>query len=215
MKHIRAIIFDLDGVICFTDHYHYLAWKTVADKLKIEFDERINDRLRGVSRMESLEIILEKYDGVLTLNEKAVLAEEKNEVYRALLSHMNPSDVAEEVKSTLKTLKEAGIKLAIGSSSKNAGFILKQIKLTSMFDVVSDGNNISKSKPDPEVFIKAAESLGMSPGECLVVEDAEAGIEAAKAGGFIAVGIGAAIHGCKLCDYRLQSFKSLIELTGK
>ena len=177
----QGIIFDLDGVICSTDQYHYLAWKALADRLGIYFDESINNRLRGVSRMASLEIILERYDGALTDAEKEAAATEKNELYRKLLAQMSPADLAPEVKETLDALRQKGLLLAIGSSSKNARFILGQIGLGYYFDKISDGTNISRSKPDPEVFLKAAEFLGLEPGVCLVVEDAKAGIEAARA----------------------------------
>ena len=181
----KAILFDLDGVICSTDEYHYRAWKVLADKLNAPFDRTINNRLRGVSRMASLEIILETYTGPeLSEEEKVALATEKNEIYRESLKEMSPVDLSDEVRETLDALRAKGLKLAIGSSSKNTPFILKQIGLEGYFDAVSDGNNISRSKPDPEVFLLAADKLGVSPAKSLVVEDADAGIEAAKAGGF-------------------------------
>ena len=180
---IKGLIFDLDGVLVFTDKFHYQAWKTMADELGVYFDETINHRLRGVSRMDSLEIILERYEGPdLSLREKEKLAEKKNEIYRTLLESMTPDDVTKEVRDTLTKLREKGYKLAIGSSSKNAKFILEKVELKDAFDAISDGNNITKSKPDPEVFLKAAEYLGLPPKACMVVEDAEAGIEAAKKG---------------------------------
>ena len=148
----QGIIFDLDGVICHTDKYHYQAWKKLADKLGVYFDEVINNRLRGVSRMESLNIILEKCDRELTIQEKEACAEEKNEIYKELLKNMTTEDLSWEVRETLEQLREKGLKLAIGSSSKNAGFILERIGLGDFFDAVSDGNNITFSKPDPEVF---------------------------------------------------------------
>lgn len=160
----KGIIFDLDGVICHTDKYHYQAWKKLADKLGIYFDEKINNRLRGVSRMESLEIILEKSDKTYDEQEKIRFAEEKNSLYKELLQKMTPEDLSQEVKTTLEQLKEKGFKLAIGSSSKNAKFILERIGLSEFFDAVSDGNNITQSKPSPEVFLKAAEYLGLEPG---------------------------------------------------
>lgn len=188
---IKGLIFDLDGVLVFTDKFHYQAWKTMADELGVYFDETINHRLRGVSRMDSLEIILERYEGPdLSLREKEKLAEKKNEIYRTLLESMTPDDVTKEVRDTLTKLREKGYKLAIGSSSKNAKFILEKVELKDAFDAISDGNNITKSKPDPEVFLKAAEYLGLPPKACMVVEDAEAGIEAAKKGGMYAAGIG-------------------------
>lgn len=208
---MKAFIFDLDGVLVFTDKYHYKAWKKLADRLSIYFDETINNRLRGVSRMESLEIILERSEKEYTEEEKAAFAEEKNATYRELLSEMTPSDVTEEVRSTLKTLRERGHKLAIGSSSKNTKFILERVNLTDQFDAISDGTNITRSKPDPEVFLKAAEFLSESPENCIVVEDAYAGIDAAKAAGMTAVGIGDASSYDK-ADVKIQSFSELLNL---
>ena len=205
----KAVIFDLDGVICFTDKYHYLAWKKMADGMGIYFDETINNRLRGVSRMESLEIILERCDKELTQEEKQALAEEKNKTYVELLGQMTEKDLSSEVKETLDSLRKSGLKLAIGSSSKNAKFILERLGLKDYFDAVSDGTNISKSKPDPEVFIKAAEFLHMAPADCLVVEDAKAGVEAAKAGGFDSAGLGEAAES-EAVTHAMNSFSDLI-----
>ena len=207
----KGIIFDLDGVICHTDKYHYQAWKKLADKLGIYFDEKINNRLRGVSRMESLEIILEKSDKTYDEQEKIRFAEEKNSLYKELLQKMTPEDLSQEVKTTLEQLKEKGFKLAIGSSSKNAKFILERIGLSEFFDAVSDGNNITQSKPSPEVFLKAAEYLGLEPGACLVVVDAEAGLQAAVNGGMDCAGIGDA-SGSSLATYKLNSFKDLLNV---
>jgi len=186
----KGIIFDLDGVICSTDEYHYLAWKALADQLGIGFDRQINNRLRGVSRMESLHIVLEKSDKAYTDAEKAQFAEIKNALYRELLGQMTEADLSDEVRDTLNALRGKGSKLAIGSSSKNTPFILERIGLSGYFDAVSDGNNITRSKPDPEVFLKAAQMLGLPPAECLVVEDAHAGVEAAVTGGFECAAIG-------------------------
>lgn len=205
----KAVIFDLDGVICFTDKYHYLAWKKMADGMGIYFDETINNRLRGVSRMESLEIILERCDKELTQEEKQALAEEKNKTYVELLGQMTEKDLSSEVKETLDSLRKSGLKLAIGSSSKNAKFILERLGLKDYFDAVSDGTNISKSKPDPEVFIKAAEFLHMAPADCLVVEDAKAGVEAARAGGFDSAGLGEAAES-EAVTHAMNSFRDLI-----
>lgn len=209
---IKAIIFDLDGVIVSTDLYHYQAWKKMADKIGVYFDEKINERLRGVSRMASLEIILEKYQGPApTLVEKESWAEEKNAIYRKLLNNMTANDVSEDVRSTLSKLSRRGYKLAIGSSSKNAKLILEKIGLTSAFDFISDGTNITNSKPNPEVFIKAAEGLAVKPSECLVVEDAVSGIDAAKAGGMYAAGIASAAK-YENVDLALDNLKDLLNL---
>ncbi len=207
----KGIIFDLDGVICSTDKYHYLAWKQMADSIGVYFDENINNRLRGVSRMESLEIILEKYNGNLSQEEKQELAEKKNEIYRELLKQMTTKDLTKEVKETLDKLRGSGKKLAIGSSSKNAKFILRQIGLGDYFDAVSDGTNITKSKPAPEVFIKAAEYLALNSEECLVVEDAKAGIIAAHDGGFKSAGIGEAAVS-EFVTYPLETFSDLLKI---
>ncbi|MBQ8428009.1 MAG: beta-phosphoglucomutase, partial [Clostridia bacterium] len=187
---MKGFIFDLDGVIVSTDKYHYLAWKKMADDEGIYFDEVINDRLRGVSRMHSLEIILEKATMTYTDDEKVALATKKNDIYRESLQALTPSDRLAGVTETLAALREKGYKLAIGSSSKNTPVILEKIGYAGYFDAVSDGNNITRSKPDPEVFIKAAEFLGLAAEDCYVVEDAEAGVDAAKAGGFTAIGVG-------------------------
>lgn len=212
---IKGLIFDLDGVLVFTDKFHYQAWKTMADELGVYFDETINHRLRGVSRMDSLEIILERYEGPdLSLREKEKLAEKKNEIYRTLLESMTPDDVTKEVRDTLTKLREKGYKLAIGSSSKNAKFILEKVELKDAFDAISDGNNITKSKPDPEVFLKAAEYLGLPPKACMVVEDAEAGIEAAKRGGMYAAGIGEAAKSIN-ADESLKTFSELVDIVDK
>lgn len=206
-----AIIFDLDGVICHTDQYHYEAWKAIANKLNIPFDENINNRLRGVSRMESFNIILEKYDDVMAEEDKVKYAEEKNNIYKKLLENMSETDLSIEVKKTLVELRNRGIKLAIGSSSKNAKFILNQIGLGNFFDAISDGNNIINSKPDPEVFLKAAEYLHLPAEKCLVVEDAVAGLEAAIAGGMDSCAIGDAVSSYK-ANYNLVSFDDLIKV---
>lgn len=208
---MKAIIFDLDGVICHTDEYHYQAWKAMADGLGIHFDREINNRLRGVSRMASLDIVLEKYNGTLSQAEKEALATQKNERYKALLKQMSPADLSEEVRSTLDALRGRGYKLAIGSSSKNAPFILQQLGLGGYFDAVSDGNNITHSKPDPEVFVKAAQLLCTACADCLVVEDAVAGARAGHAGGMQVACVGDAARE-KAGDYNLTSFRELLEV---
>lgn len=209
---MKAFIFDLDGVIVFTDCFHYQAWKKIADQMGIYFDEEINNRLRGVSRMDSLDIILERYGGEpLSKEKKEMLADEKNAFYRSLLENMTPADVKQEVRDTLKELRCRGFKLSLGSSSKNAKFILERVGMLDAFDAISDGTNISKSKPDPEVFLKGAEFLGVEPAECVVVEDALAGIDAAKAGNMMAAGIGEA-RDYEKTDYRLDTFSDLLQI---
>lgn len=187
---IKAAIFDLDGVIVTTDDCHYTAWKKMADDEGIYFDRKINERLRGVSRMQSLEIVLEKSDKAYTEQEKLALAAKKNAYYVDLIQKLTPNDVLGGVMKNLETLKEHGIKIAIGSSSKNTPIILNRIGLADYFDAVSDGNNIKNSKPDPEVFIKAAEMLNIAPENCMIVEDADAGIEAGKRAGMKTFALG-------------------------
>lgn len=206
----KGVIFDLDGVICFTDKYHYLAWKQMADSIDVYFDEVINNRLRGVSRMASLEIILEKSEKQYSDEEKEALAASKNDIYKELLHKMSPADLSDEVKNTLDALREKGILLAIGSSSKNAKLILSQIGLEGYFDAISDGTNITHSKPDPEVFTKAAQFLNLKPSECLVVEDAIAGIDAAVGGGFDSAGIGEAAAHSEV-TYAMETFSDLLK----
>ncbi len=208
----KAVIFDLDGVICFTDKYHYQAWKMLADRLGIYFDEKINNRQRGVSRMASLEIVLERASRTYTQEEKEAFAEEKNNYYKELLKSMSLSDLTDEVKDTLLELRRRGYKLAIGSSSKNTKFILGRIGLADFFDAISDGTDITRSKPDPQVFLIAAQKLGVDPADCAVVEDAKAGIEAAKAGGMTALALFGDAKDCGVEDYNLKSFSDLLNI---
>lgn len=206
---MEAFIFDLDGVICHTDQFHYRAWKQLSDELGIYFDQEINQRLRGVSRMESLEIILENSDRAFSGGEKRELAEKKNSIYVELLQNMSEKDLSEDVRKTLVELRQRGYLLAIGSSSKNTGLILSKLGLSDFFDAVSDGNNITKSKPDPEVFLKAAAMLEIEPSKAIVVEDARSGVEAAIAGGFTCAGIGDAA-GDNRVTYKLERISDLI-----
>ncbi|MBQ8082273.1 MAG: beta-phosphoglucomutase [Clostridia bacterium] len=207
----QGVIFDLDGVICSTDEYHFLAWKALADRLGIPFDRERNSLLRGVSRMDSLSIILEKSDRAYTDAEKTALAEEKNTLYRSLLGNMSPADLSDDVRSTLQALRAQGLRLAIGSSSKNTPFILERIGLSDFFDAVADGNGITHSKPHPEVFLKAADLIGLTPQHCLVVEDAHAGVQAAVAGGFDCAAIGDAKDDPRAA-WHLQAFSDLLGL---
>lgn len=209
----KGIIFDLDGVLVHTDKYHYLAWKQIADRLGVYFDEEINNKLRGVSRMASLEIILEGSTKKFSDEQKQKLAEEKNFVYRRYLEGLTQKDLGEGVLQTLEKLKVMGFKLAVGSSSRNAVLILKKTGIYKFFDAISDGNNISKPKPDPEVFIKAAGMLGLMCGQCLVVEDAVSGVLAATAANMDCAAIGdAAKH--KIATYNLESFNQLTDIVS-
>ncbi len=207
---IKAVIFDLDGVIVHTDRYHYHAWKSVSEKLDLEFDEEVNNLLRGVSRNESLEIILRHNNVTLSAAEKDAITDEKNEIYKKYLLNMSESDLDADVLKTLKILKQNRIKIAIGSSSRNAPLILRQIGIYNLFDAISDGNNITNSKPDPEVFLRAASFLNLSPDKCIVVEDAVAGIDAAVNGGFISAGIGEAAKYPK-CDLTIGSVIDILD----
>jgi len=207
----KGIIFDLDGVICFTDKLHYKAWKQTADKIGVDFDEEINNKLRGVSRMASLDIILQNSKKTYSGMEKEQIATYKNNIYRELLKGMNENDCSDEVRNTLKALRLRGIKLAVGSSSKNTPIILERLNIVNLFDAVSDGNNITHSKPDPEVFLKAAEFLNLSPNDCLVVEDAFAGIDAGIRGGFDTAAIGEAVKYDKP-TYKLDTFSDLLKI---
>ena len=189
---IKGVIFDLDGVIVSTDDCHYRAWKLMADREGIDFDRAVNERLRGVSRMDSLEIILERATKAYTQAQKDAMAARKNEDYATLIGKLTPEDTLPGAREALAALKAKGVKIAIGSSSRNTPLILKQIGLQNAFDAVADGNQITHSKPDPEVFLLAAKLLGLPPADCLVAEDADAGVEAALAGGMKALGVGSA-----------------------
>lgn len=187
---IKAVIFDLDGVIVSTDEYHYKAWKKIADEEEIYFDREINERLRGVSRMESLEIILENSKRNYSMDEKIKLAERKNNFYISLLDNLNSTDILDGVMKVLDNLKKNDIKIGIGSSSKNTELILNKIGLYNYFDAIADGTQIKNSKPDPEVFLLASRKLGVNPKECLVVEDADSGVEAALSGEMKVLAVG-------------------------
>lgn len=208
MKKYKGIIFDLDGVICCTDQYHERAWREMAEESGIYFDPAVSNRLRGVSREESLEIILEHAGKVFSPEEKKKMAEKKNAIYIKLLDRMSPGDLEEDVRSTLEQLRNRGCLLAIGSSSKNTRKILDKIGLGNYFDAVCDGNEITHSKPDPEVFLKAAGKIGLAVSECLVVEDACAGISAASAGGFDSAALGDAAKD-KNVTWALNTFGDL------
>ncbi len=187
---IQGVIFDPDGVLVSTDEFHYQAWKRLANEEGIPFDDNVNHRLRGVSRMASLGIILEKSPKQYSQEEKIKLAERKNSYYCELLQKVNPDALLPGSLETVQRFTNLGIKTAIGSSSKNAKFIMKRIGLAGKIDVVVDGNDITNSKPHPEVFLLAATRMGLSPSQCLVIEDAEAGVEAARRAGMGVLGIG-------------------------
>ncbi|MDR1548154.1 MAG: beta-phosphoglucomutase [Hungatella sp.] len=194
---IKAVIFDLDGVIVSTDEYHYLAWKRLADETGLYFDRNINSALRGVSRLESLNIILSRQGRHVPEMDKLQLTDKKNGYYKEYLENLSPDSITEDTVNALSCLRKQGLLLAIGSSSKNARFILNRIGYGAFFDTIVDGNDIKRSKPDPEVFELAAKRLGVLPENCIVVEDSEAGIEAALACGMKTAAVGyAAKTGC-------------------
>ena len=190
MSIIKACIFDLDGVIVDTAVYHYKAWKRLANEFGFDISEEQNEQLKGVSRVRSLELILQWGGVTKTEAEQEELAAKKNEWYVEMISHMTPAEILPGAKEFLETCRAAGLKTALGSASKNSMTILDKINLAGLFDAVIDGNKVSKPKPDPEVFLKGAEALNIAPANCVVFEDAIAGIEAAKNGGMKAVGIG-------------------------
>ena len=206
---IKAVIFDLDGVLVTTDELHFEAWKALADKLGInDFTKADNVRQRVVSRMASLEVVLEKTDRAFSEEEKLALAEEKNEIYVRSLSALSETDVLSGANEFIDYLKSKGIKTAVGSASKNTPLILEKTKLAGKFDAVSCGLDTTKSKPDPEVFLIAAKKLGVAPCDCVVVEDSDAGIEAAKTGGMYAIAVGAAEYNPK-ADVAIKDLESL------
>lgn len=187
---IKGFLFDLDGVIVDTAKYHFLAWKRLADDLGINFTSKDNELLKGVSRMQSLSIILGL--GNLDLNEekKVELATKKNNWYVEYITKMKTDEILPGVLDFLQDARNKGIRIALGSASKNAQTILDRLKITSYFDAIVSGNEVSQAKPNPEVFLKGAELLGLQPTDCVVFEDAQAGIEAAKNAGMLCVGIG-------------------------
>lgn len=205
------MIFDLDGVIVSTDNYHYKAWKQLADREEIYFDKRINNRLRGVSRRESLEIILERSSNEYSREEINEMLEFKNNIYKESLKNLTSKDILSNFNELYTILKENNVLMAIGSSSKNTKTILEQIGLLDAFDAIADGNDISKSKPHPEVFLLASKRLGVNPSQCYVVEDAIAGIEAAKAGGMIAIAINDAKQS-ELADYKIDNLLEIKDI---
>lgn len=190
MPKIEACLFDLDGVIVDTARYHYLAWRRLANELGFDFTEEQNERLKGVSRVRSLEILLEIGNKSVDQETFDALAAKKNAWYVDSIKQMEPSEILPGAKAFLEALRQASIKIALGSASKNAGLILGNIGLIKHFDAIIDGTQTSKAKPDPEVFLLGAQALGKDPAACVVFEDAAAGVDAAKAAGMRVVGIG-------------------------
>lgn len=185
-----GFLFDLDGVLVDTAKYHYFAWKRLADELGIPFDEQDNERLKGVSRMASLEIILELGHREMSQDEKEACCTRKNQWYVEYISRLKKEELLPGVEEFLRAAREAGIGIALGSASKNSPLILERLGITPLFDALVDGTRVHRAKPDPEVFLTGASDLKLPPEHCVVFEDAAAGIEAAHRGGMRAVGIG-------------------------
>jgi len=185
-----AVIFDLDGVLTDTAHYHYLAWKRLADSLGIAFDEAANEHLKGIDRMGSLDLILGDAAPAYSIERKLALADEKNDHYRQLIATMSPADLLPGARAALHAVRAAGLKTGLASVSKNASTVLERLGITNLFDDIVDAATIVRSKPDPEIFLTAAAHLAVDPARCLGVEDAIAGVRAIKAAGMTALGIG-------------------------
>ncbi len=190
LETMKGAIFDLDGVIVDTAKYHYLAWRSLAQRLGFEFTEEHNERLKGVSRMESLQILLEVGGVEADEAERLEMAYAKNKEYVDYISRLEPSEILPGAREYLLLQRSKGVKVALGSASKNAEFILNRLGIAELFDAVIDGTKVSKAKPDPEVFLAASAALGLEPSECVVFEDAAAGVQAGKAAGSMVVGIG-------------------------
>lgn len=208
-ENIKALIFDMDGVLVLTDMYHTAAWRALGVEYGFPVPENVGDLVRGVGRMEALEIAISESRRQFTHEEKLEMAEFKNRRFLRYVDSMTGADVPDGVKGTLTTLREKGYLLAVGSSSKNTVPILRKTGLYDSFDAVADGNMISKSKPDPEIFLKAAGMLRVSPERCAVIEDAKSGILAAKRAGMYAVGMKSAVSS----EYRDKSLREFSELT--
>jgi beta-phosphoglucomutase len=213
---IKAVIFDLDGVIVDTAHYHFIAWQRLAKELGISFTEKENERLKGVSRMRSLEIILEIGGVSLPEETKEELATKKNSWFVEYIEAIKPDEIFSGVREMLSSLRQQGFKVALASSSKNAETVLRLLQIKPLFDTVVDGTMITHSKPDPEIFLLAASKLGIEPNQCVVFEDAEAGVEAALAAGMKCVGVGSADQLGKAdaivkstADFRIENLHSL------
>ena len=207
----KAVLFDLDGVLVSTDELHYVAWSKIAQTEGIPFDRTVNDRLRGVSRRESVEILLQASEKPYSEFQKECLATAKNALYQLSLDTLSPADLIPGAVTMLEQLRARGVKTAIGSSSKNTRFILDKLQITQLFDAISDGNGLQHSKPDPEVFLRAADLVATPPRDCLVVEDAISGFQAAAAANMDAAAIGPNTDS-PLARYHLTSLADLLEL---
>ena len=190
MAKIKGIIFDLDGVITDTAEYHYLGWQKLADEEGLEFDRKFNEKFRGVSRMKCLDMLLEENNRKVTAKEREELAERKNNYYQKYLENITKDNLLEGIEKILNTVKNNGYKMAIASASKNTEIVVKKLNIREMFDTISDGYSVKNTKPAPDLFLHTAEKLNLKPEECVVFEDAKAGIDAALAANMTAVGIG-------------------------
>lgn len=208
-NNLKAVVFDLDGVLTDSAKYHYQAWKTLADKLGIPFDEEYNEKLKGVSRMESLELILQNGNAQdkYTQEEKVAMATEKNEFYKQLLHQITPEDVLPGIHDFLEQLKAAGIKTAVAFVSHNAPFILERLELDKYFDYICDAAQVPRAKHFPDIFLSAAQNLGVDPANCIGVEDAQAGIQAINAAGMMSAGVGT--------ESQMQEAKLILPSTAK
>jgi beta-phosphoglucomutase len=211
MSEIRGAIFDLDGVLVDTARYHYLAWKRLASELGFEFTKRDNERLKGVSRTQSLEILLEVGHRTLNKKEKLAAAAKKNTWYVEHLNTLDETALLPGSREYLVLLRNRGVRIALGSASKNAPLILDRLNIKLFFDAVIDGNSVERAKPDPEIFLKAAAALSLPPEQCVVFEDSAAGIKAAKAGGMTAIGVGK-IENLPGADCYIDSFLNIITM---
>lgn len=188
---LKALVFDLDGVLTDTAKYHYLAWKKLADELGYYFDEDINELLKGVSRINSFEIILEKNNATdkFTAEEKEALANKKNEYYKEMIEQLTPDDILPGIVTFITDARNNGVKCAVASISKNASRVLELLEISDLFDYIADAALVKKPKPDPEIFLTCANALGFDPSECIGVEDAQAGIESIHSAGMLSIGI--------------------------
>jgi len=196
---LKALIFDLDGVLTDTAKYHYLAWKKLADELGYYFDEDINELLKGVSRINSFEIILEKNNATAkyTPEEKDALANKKNDYYKEMIEQLTPDDILDGILPFITEARNSGIKCAVASISKNAPRVLELLKIADLFDYIADAALVKQPKPHPEIFLTCAEALGFEPSECIGIEDAQAGIESIKCAGMLSVGINVTVTSVK------------------
>ena len=213
MDRIKALLFDLDGVIVSTEKNHFEAWRETASKLGIPFSEHDNEALKGVNRVDSLKQILKLGNKTVSAEEFESLLVFKNDMYLDSITTLSADDLLPGVHALLLQAKSMGVKIGLGSSSKNAPTILTRLGITDLFDVIIDGNGVTHPKPDPEVFLNGAKALALAPSDCLVFEDASSGIAAAKAGGFIAIGVGnpmlkgvADVYFNELTEFRLEAY---------